>query len=536
LSQPSVCGNGGTSNGTIIDDVRIYSRALSATEVQQLYNSTSGNKNDVSLAGGSTSAAGKGLAAGLIGWWTFDGKNMVSNVKDSSGQGNNGTLVNFGATSTAIVTGKAGQALKFNGTNSYVSIAAPSTLDFLSTNKYTWSAWVNYKSIGNGLIQCYLSKDPVSPPKDSGFNLCLTQTANTADLQVCVAGGSTTCASGLTLNLPSGQWEHLVVVYDGASNWKIYVNGIYKGTEVLTVTSETFANYFIGAGQKNATQFQTPDLYFKGMIDDVRVYNRALSATEVQQLYNSNAGNKNDVSLAGGSTNGGGQGLAAGLVGWWTFDGKNLVNNVADSSGQGNNGNMVGFGATSSAVVTGKVGQALNFNGSSNLVRIDSIANKIGTGDVTFSAWYKVNKAPSTDLEEDDIINLGDAPSNNDIRLLATYQNSAPSPHTYFEYLIHTSSGWYASSPAYVTPIKQNMWYFLTGTLSVSSGAKLYLNGNLVSSVSVVTTRGATQSLLAAIGGFSGGNFYANGSIDDVRIYNRVLSATEVKQLYNMGK
>ena len=68
----------------------------------------------------------EGLSNGLVGHWTFDGGNMINNVTDSSGNGNNGILVSFPATSTVIVPGKVGQALTFN--NDYVSINDSSSL------------------------------------------------------------------------------------------------------------------------------------------------------------------------------------------------------------------------------------------------------------------------------------------------------------------------------------------------------------------------------------------------------------------------
>ena len=97
---------------------------------------------------------------------------------------------------------------------------------------------------------------------------------------------------------------------------------------------------------------------FKGTIDEVRIYNRALSATEVAKLYGSGAvkTNASSANLDNGSS------LERGLVGHWTFDGADVTTVVADRSGQGNNGYFIG-GATLSAKVIGKLGQALRFDG-----------------------------------------------------------------------------------------------------------------------------------------------------------------------------
>src|SRR5690348_11601333 len=71
-----------------------------------------------------------------------------------------------------------------------------------------------------------------------------------------------------------------------------------------------------------------------------------------------------NVSQVGPST------LYSGLVGWWTLDGKNLLQNVTDSSGQGNNGRLLGITSTSSVTVQGKIGQALSFDASTDYVEI----------------------------------------------------------------------------------------------------------------------------------------------------------------------
>ena len=81
-------------------------------------------------------------------------------------------------------------------------------------------------------------------------------------------------------------------------------------------------------------------------------------------------------------------GLTSGLVGHWTFDGNKMLTNVGDSSGQGNNGSLIGQAATTT--VPGKVGQALSFDGVDDSVRIgiDEIGSAInGSAAVTFSSW-----------------------------------------------------------------------------------------------------------------------------------------------------
>ena len=102
--------------GGAMDDVRLYNRAISADEIKRLY--ALGNTTHIST----TLDTKPNLDFGLVGHWTFDGKDMYTNVKDTSGQGNNGDLIlgASGNTSTTTAPGKLGQALTFDGTDDYI--------------------------------------------------------------------------------------------------------------------------------------------------------------------------------------------------------------------------------------------------------------------------------------------------------------------------------------------------------------------------------------------------------------------------------
>ena len=124
-----------------IDDVRIYNRALSAQEIKELYNATAGSK---------VSTTQKGIDKGLIGHWTFDGRDMISNVADASGQGNDAYFTHLAATTTVI--GKIGQALYFNGG----SWARRNDFDQATfSNKVSVSLWI--KNDSSGVAQKYFS-------------------------------------------------------------------------------------------------------------------------------------------------------------------------------------------------------------------------------------------------------------------------------------------------------------------------------------------------------------------------------------------
>jgi len=224
---------------------------------------------------------------GLVGYWTFDGPDMLTNVRDRSGQGNHGSLV--GQTSTTSVQGKLGQALRFNGSagsGDYVNIG-----DKLNTLAvpFTLSAWM-YTNTPLGSTQGIVETDQGgSPSVYSGAILFKQITTGKVGVQY---GDNTACSSagirakvGTTV-LTVGKWYHVVGVVRGATDMDIYVNGVddggsYSGSGgsmVNTTGSLRLGTFTDCSGTGNYS--------INGGVDDVRIYNRALSATEVKQLYN----------------------------------------------------------------------------------------------------------------------------------------------------------------------------------------------------------------------------------------------------------
>jgi hypothetical protein len=242
-------------------------------------------------------------------------------------------------------------------------------------------------------------------------------------------------------------------------------------------------------------------------MDDVRIYNRILSASEVTQLYNIGA-SKMAVSRTLSP-------LKSGLVGWWTFDGPNMVNNVTDSSGQGNTGFMNGFTSTSSAQIPGKIGQALSFDGVNSRVLTGS--DFIGTSDVTVTAWIFPRSSGGSALGE--IINNG--------KFL--FYTRGSSQNLAFKAQDSTLSQSANNSITYGT------WQFVSVTRSGTT-VNLYVNGVLSGTANQTNDAPLAGSTNVFIGNRNGNAEGFDGYIDDLRVYNRVLSTSEVSQLYNLGR
>ncbi len=490
-----------------MDDIRIYNRTLSISEIQQLY-----SQGSAKVASTVSRPAQTGLSSGLVGHWTFDGKNMISNVADSSGSGNNGMMSGFTSTSSAVTAGKVGQGLGFDGVNDYVDVGNSSVLDFPDTS-FSYSFWFNSNTVQARNV---LSNRYADSSVYTGYSIYFANGTPKAYLQMRFIDGvdhSYTVSSTIEYN----KWYHVAVVWDRESDTvNAYVNGVQTlaPTSIVSVGSIPKSSSFkIGRGEKG---------YLRGFVDDVRVYSRVLSATEIKQLYSQGSAKVASTISRPAQT-----GLSSGLVGHWTFDGKNMISNVADSSGSGNNGMMSGFTSTSSAVTAGKVGQGLGFDGVNDYVSIADHSSLEGMSSLTISAWVKaVNTGTGADQ---DILNKGDIG-------LVPYALRVSGSTGKMNFYVANSSAYANPVPISNSIIPFGIWTHFVGTYDGST-AKLYLNGQLQTTTGSLTGNVNTNSSILAIGrqGPSSAR-YVSGSLDDVRVYNRALSASEVQQLYNMSK
>jgi len=213
------------------------------------------------------SVSGQGfLTNGLIAYYPFNG-----NADDASGNGNNGTIE--GSPLPSWVAGlHGGDALSFNGVNDqYISIPASSSL---KPSSITVSAWVYVTGLSFTEDQVMFAQGVTIFPiivLSKGTNWQFYSYIKDANGAV----HSNVCSGSLNLN----QWYFLTFTYDSSGNFNQYVNGVNVFSSatggVGLSTSET--GWQIG-GVYNGSYYG----YFQGLIDDVRIYNRALSATEIQ--------------------------------------------------------------------------------------------------------------------------------------------------------------------------------------------------------------------------------------------------------------
>ena len=203
------------------------------------------------------------VPANLVGAWGFDETSGTTAV-DASGRGNTGTL--NGPTRTTA--GKVGGALSFNGVNDWVTVADANVLDL--TTGMTMEAWVRPTAVGS-LWRTVMMKE--QPNNNLTYALYAGDGAGHAGANV-----FTTADRGVTgtTATPLNAWTHLAATYDGAT-LRLYVNGVQAASRAVTGSIRATTGVLRIGGNNIWT-----NEWFAGLIDEVRLYNKALTAAEIQ--------------------------------------------------------------------------------------------------------------------------------------------------------------------------------------------------------------------------------------------------------------
>ena len=220
---------------------------------------------------------------GLVGYWNFD-EGTGTSAADSSGNNNTGTLTN----GPAWVDGEIGKALSFDGVNDYVSVG--NVLDFNATQSFTISVWTKIpptaKTGTAGRVLSKGGRDSSNP----GYQLMEGGSDAGDELQLRLHDGVDFymgLGTAVGSNIYDNVWHHSVYVIDRSSNLgREFVDGVLTvETDISSIGSLSNSSLFV-IGARNQSLPPYTALFYTGLIDDVRVYNRALSAAEVAQLYN----------------------------------------------------------------------------------------------------------------------------------------------------------------------------------------------------------------------------------------------------------
>jgi len=459
----------GTADGLFdgqIDEVRIYDRALSASEIRYLYNK-GGPVAHYKMDEGSGTTA-------------FDSTNIT----------NDGTI-----TGATYVTGQYGTALDFDGSDDEVNVtnADPIDFDVGLINAVTFSAWINADTDGEGDVGRIIEK------RTATFMRVDTESAGKLDLEASLDLVTTDATLNVSGILSTNTWHHVAMTYedDADDEISLYVDGVLVGTSTngdgAPAATDTAALIIGGDNSTTAN--------FDGTIDDVRIYNYARTAEEIRADYNAGF-----AARFGGSPN---QDLTRGLVGYWNFE-EGSGTNANDSSDLNNDGTLTNMDPNTDWVVgnaVARTGGALDFDGSDDFVDLGNPAVWQWDDDTTAAIWFKPNADMTSESGRQDFFTKTNA-----WWLFHNVQavNCSVGALTF-------GIGSSCSDPqvSYVTNFDAGTWYHIAGTLDKSAGiARLYINGFEVASQTGVTQVMGTANDIEMGSSDAQANFF-NGVLDE---------------------
>ena len=515
-------------SSTLIDELAIFNRALSASEIQAIFAAGQDGKRkpghwlSATLARGmrrlkpghSRPGATVAPPSGLVSWWPGEG-----NASDSAGT-NNG--ISHG--DVTFVPGEVGQAFCFNGTDSYVEVQDAPCLRM--TNELTIELWVKRQDLE---MEDYLINKGGDYTRGAlNYGLTINSPRYNNALAFTFAGGFRR-STGIT----DLDWHHVAVVArNGDPNPTFYLDGVEQPVTErggppninLHASSEPLR---LGAQVDPASGWS---LYSKAVVDEISLYNRALGATEIQAIYAAGRYGKRKPGgwLSALLTFSERQfesirspfrtvvGPPPSIVGWWRGE-----ENAGDSAGA-NHGRLLG----NATFAPGKVGQAFCFDPDSGTVVVPDSPSLQLINELTIEAWIKPRSLSGPD-GYGIVSKLGFATGNNGYQLLVvgdTLQGLFNSPG------LSWPSQRIISGPL----ISPGVWYHVAFSYD-QSAMKLYFDGQLVATELIGRHDIATSASDLHISG-ADNHCYFDGWIDKASVYNRALSAAEIPAIFSAGQ
>jgi prepilin-type N-terminal cleavage/methylation domain-containing protein len=203
----------------------------------------------------------------IVGHWKLD-ETSGSTAADSSGFGRNGTLTNM--TDDEWTTGLIGGALAFDGTNDYVTIPDGAYLHIENLSISFWVKTSQTGSSGNWYMNPLILEKDTPGLGNDGFGTGL----NNQKLEFVIGDSVLTSNKSVSDEV----WHHIALTKDSSKNTAIYIDGILDNSGVAVYNFTNTVALHIGKPLQG--------VYFNGVIDDVRIYNRVLEPNEIAQLAN----------------------------------------------------------------------------------------------------------------------------------------------------------------------------------------------------------------------------------------------------------
>jgi hypothetical protein len=507
-----------------IDEVKIYNYGRSQKQITEDMNA---------------GAPAVSSRSGPLIYYKFD--EGTGNFTANSGTGGTTYKLNFAASPNAptwsFQNAKRDKSLYFGGSVFY---ATPATSYLAQTSDHTYSAWFNLdvSEVSSG------SGHPIFGSNQGGGVVDYTPSTKTFRHFRQYTGGSQTVTWTVPTQYADGLWHYIAMTIDQVNYIvKLYLDGRYIGSNTITTEGYTHNN---GAFRYLGKNYST---YWKGYLDEAKVYNYALTADEIKLDMNQGSamvlGSISDTSgLSGGSVAStsasaaycipGDTATCNAPVAEWKFE-EGTDQYAYDASA---NGATATLGANNSAGSDdplwspGKIGKALQFNGSTTFAKVtgNSLFNFDYNQDFTLSTWIKAPTAQGgTPATARRII---DFPGTTGYPFTMWFRSETGSPANKITVARYdgTNNPGINSTNTY----NDNQWHYITFSKNGST-LSLYIDGKFDNSTNDTTTSSTLSDMDLYFGSSTGIASFFNGQIDNVRIYNYARTPAQVAWDYNRG-
>ncbi|MXV17923.1 LamG domain-containing protein [Hufsiella ginkgonis] len=429
------------------------------------------------------------LNNGLIAYWPFDNSGT-----DASGNGHTASLNNMTATYDRF--GNPTGAFYFNGYNSYAQVSDAYSLRLNGTD-FTMTGWVQLYSYNASYNSSIMSKRYSGANNGWFFGARGYLGAPTGQVIYGPGGGSANAFSSGSVGLYS--WHMVTCTYDNTTgDLSIYIDGVLDNVtgSILTANGSITADLFIGMDSP------TGDYFLDGVMDDLRIYDRVITYSEIQELYYA-------VPAPEGN-----------LIAYWTFDATGY-----DFSGNGHTASLNNMTSTTDRL--GNPYGAYAFNGSTSYAQVsDAYDLRLYNTDFTLNSWVYMNGYNSS--YNSSIMSKRYTGANNGWFYGIRGYLGAPTGQ-----VIYGPGG--GSTNAFSSgTVGLYGWHMVTAVYDLANQQlSIYIDGSLDSVTPYILTSNGSVSADLFIGMDSPTNdYFLDGALDDIRIYGRQLNSSEVNQLY----
>ena len=436
------------------------------------------------------------LDSRLVGYWKLDGDSSYI-AHDDTDNGNDGIIMEYDSLDPQPLTSPAwdsdggilGGCLGLNGTDEYIEIDGYHGIS--GAQARTCCAWIKTEDTDGGVIMVWGTAS--SPGERWRFEVLPTGT-----LKIGTGDGNVTGSTAVN----DGIWHHVAVTLenDGSTNISeamLYVDGVYDvgsitvGSNGGGVITTSDSNVLIGKLFSDA-------YYFSGYMDDVRIYNEALSPYEIALFSKCSD---------------------SGLVAYWKLDSVESGTSYTTPDYFGNhNGNLYG-GLETGLSGSGKIGNCFDFDGDDDLVGCGANYEEFET--YTLSAWVNISGSQTAWTSHGGWV----------IGKEGDYQGFGLAVGTTEPAVYHSNGSTYTRLESN-TNLTLNQWHHIAGTYD-GEVVSIYVDGVCEN---YTTASGFENNLTKSlmIGSWSwGGSRAFDGMIDDVRLYNYAMSSDQIDGLYD---